>query len=127
MGLHVTVKCHTLYILNANSIISIRYIIVFLNIGMSFFVDVVNRLDSSIGRVMKALADKNILDNTIVVFISDNGAQTQGLFRNYGSNWPLRGVSFCQRTLRNSKTKKLMISAQVHFVRRGRKNCRCDL
>jgi arylsulfatase A-like enzyme len=50
------------------------------------------KLDESVGRVMRALDEKRILDRTIVVFASDNGASTIGIHRNHGSNWPLRGV-----------------------------------
>jgi arylsulfatase A-like enzyme len=50
------------------------------------------KLDESVGRVMKALSDRGVLDSAIVVFTSDNGAPTTGIHRNHGSNWPLRGV-----------------------------------
>jgi arylsulfatase A-like enzyme len=50
------------------------------------------KLDESVGRVMQALKEKRILDQTIVIFLSDNGAPTTGIHRNHGSNWPLRGV-----------------------------------
>ncbi|XP_049956680.1 arylsulfatase B-like [Schistocerca serialis cubense] len=50
------------------------------------------KLDESVGRVMTALQDRDMLDNSIVVFISDNGAPTIGTYPNWGSNWPLRGV-----------------------------------
>lgn len=53
----------------------------------------VTQLDKSVGEIMTSLANKGVLDNTVVVFIADNGAQTIGLYQNYGSNWPFRGVS----------------------------------
>lgn len=53
-----------------------------------------NRLDSSIGQVVKKLNDKGMLENSVVVFLSDNGAQTEGMFENYGSNYPLKGEKF---------------------------------
>lgn len=35
-----------------------------------------------------------MLDDTIIVFLSDNGAQSTGFYENFGSNWPLRGLKF---------------------------------
>lgn len=53
----------------------------------------VHKLDQSVGEVFQALKRRGILDNTIVLFYSDNGAPTKGVFANSGSNYPLRGVS----------------------------------
>lgn len=53
----------------------------------------VSILDQSIGKVVKALADRDMLENSIIVFMSDNGAPTYGFLANHGSNYPLRGVS----------------------------------
>lgn len=49
------------------------------------------QIDRSVGRIVKALADKNLLDDTMIVFMSDNGAPTVGDLRNWGVNLPLRG------------------------------------
>lgn len=54
----------------------------------------IKNLDDSVAEVFNALHTNNMLDNTIFVFVSDNGAPTNGIHRNYGSNWPLKGVSF---------------------------------
>lgn len=51
----------------------------------------VSRLDRSVGEVMQALRSKRMLENSIVVFMSDNGAPTYGIHSNRGSNWPFRG------------------------------------
>ncbi|XP_058788987.1 arylsulfatase B-like isoform X2 [Phymastichus coffea] len=52
----------------------------------------VSRLDRSVGEVVRALRRSRMLDNSIVVFMSDNGASTQGIHYNRGSNYPLRGI-----------------------------------
>jgi arylsulfatase A-like enzyme len=44
-------------------------------------------LDQSIGKIISALKNKNLLDNTLIWFMSDNG----GWIGNGGSNGPLRG------------------------------------
>lgn len=50
-------------------------------------------LDEGIGSVVTALKDKGILKDTIIFLYVDNGAGTKGAQANYGSNFPLRGVS----------------------------------
>ena len=40
-------------------------------------------------RVYNSLADAGMLDNTIIVFASDNGGQS---IAGGASNWPLRGM-----------------------------------
>lgn len=43
--------------------------------------------------MMDALRSRGMLENSIVLFMSDNGAPTEGLLSNQGSNYPLRGVN----------------------------------
>src|SRR5207244_11870441 len=54
-----------------------------------------HRLDAGIGRVLKALDDAGLADNTLVVFSSDNGATfesgNQGASWYHDSNRPFRG------------------------------------
>ncbi|RXG59692.1 Arylsulfatase B, partial [Armadillidium vulgare] len=50
------------------------------------------KLDESVGRVIKALQDNNMLDNSIVVFTTDNGGDSSGHSGGAASNWPLRGT-----------------------------------
>jgi len=57
----------------------------------------VSKLDESVGRVVQALQRSHMLENSIIVFLSDNGAPTKGQQPNWGSNWPLKGVSATAR------------------------------
>ncbi|CAH1173473.1 unnamed protein product [Phaedon cochleariae] len=52
----------------------------------------VSMLDQSVGTVISALREKHMLDNSIILFISDNGANPQGIHANHGSNFPFRGT-----------------------------------
>ena len=53
----------------------------------------VSRVDESLGQIISSLGDKGMLNNTLVLFLTDNGGAPVGKSRNYASNWPLRGVS----------------------------------
>ncbi|KAH8038686.1 hypothetical protein HPB51_002830 [Rhipicephalus microplus] len=51
----------------------------------------VDVLDESVGAVVEALEEASMLENTVVVFSSDNGGAPLGLHASRGCNWPLRG------------------------------------
>lgn len=50
------------------------------------------RLDQSVGQVVEGLRKKNMLQDSIIIFSSDNGGPAAGFNLNAASNWPLRGV-----------------------------------
>uniref|UniRef100_A0A0K8S8T4 Arylsulfatase B n=1 Tax=Lygus hesperus TaxID=30085 RepID=A0A0K8S8T4_LYGHE len=54
----------------------------------------VSKLDDSVGELVDALRERDMLSNTIILFMSDNGAPANldALYPNWGSNFPLRGV-----------------------------------
>ncbi|KAJ8688034.1 hypothetical protein QAD02_023829 [Eretmocerus hayati] len=62
------------------------------------YAGIITAMDESIGKIMKALSDENMLKNSIIVFMSDNGAPSDISpdptipYTNYGSNYPLRGI-----------------------------------
>jgi len=58
-----------------------------------YFEAMVSKMDDSVGQVVEVLHQKRMLNNSIIVFISDNGAPSVEIFQNWGSNYPLRGVS----------------------------------
>lgn len=57
------------------------------------FTAMISLLDKSVGEVVRTLYETKMLENTIIVFYSDNGAPTYGTLSTKGSNYPLRGVS----------------------------------
>ncbi|ALC43486.1 CG7402, partial [Drosophila busckii] len=55
------------------------------------YAGMVSSLDKSVGQTISALADKGMLEHSIVLLYSDNGAPTLGIHSNSGSNYPYRG------------------------------------
>lgn len=50
-------------------------------------------LDDSVGKVVNALNERQLLDNTVILFFSDNGAPIEIEYGNSGSNNPFKGVN----------------------------------
>ncbi|NQT02523.1 MAG: sulfatase-like hydrolase/transferase [Planctomycetes bacterium] len=42
------------------------------------YTEMVEQMDEGIGKILRALQDKNVADNTLVIFMSDNGANNKG-------------------------------------------------
>lgn len=52
-------------------------------------------LDTSVGKIVQALNQREFLQNSVIVFVSDNGGETESFGHDSkGSNWPLRGQKF---------------------------------
>ena len=60
-----------------------------------YFANVEN-MDLAVGKLTAAMEELNLLDNTIIVFTSDNGPETLNRYRSanrsYGQPGPLRGM-----------------------------------
>ncbi|EDW31316.1 GL11077 [Drosophila persimilis] len=52
----------------------------------------VAKMDESVGVIVDQLRKSNMLENSIIIFSSDNGGPAQGFNLNFASNYPLRGV-----------------------------------
>jgi arylsulfatase B len=57
------------------------------------FAAMLYKLDDSVGQVVKALKAQNMLQDSVIMFSTDNGGPAAGFDVNYASNWPLKGVS----------------------------------
>ena len=62
------------------------------NIGRRKFAAVTAALDDAVGKVYAAIKQAGMLENTVIVFTTDNGGPANGFDYNYASNYPLRGV-----------------------------------
>ncbi|XP_041973340.1 calnexin-like [Aricia agestis] len=56
------------------------------------FAAMLTKMDESIGEVVRALQARGLLENSIVMFSTDNGGPADGFNDNAASNYPLRGV-----------------------------------
>lgn len=58
------------------------------------FAGMLSKMDDSIGDIVDALSEQRMLKNTVILFLSDNGAPSnqEAIYPNWGSNFPLRGA-----------------------------------
>ncbi|XP_050405848.1 arylsulfatase J isoform X1 [Patella vulgata] len=66
------------------------------NIPRKIFGGMVSALDDGIGNLRSVLEKTGMMNNTVLVFTTDNGGPTNGYDRNAACNWPLRG---CKNTM----------------------------
>ncbi|KAM7304210.1 arylsulfatase B-like [Ixodes scapularis] len=57
----------------------------------TMYAGMVSALDESVGAVVEALGKRGMLNDTVLVFSSDNGADTNSENANYASSWPFKG------------------------------------
>ncbi|KAK6181015.1 hypothetical protein SNE40_008962 [Patella caerulea] len=62
------------------------------NMNRRTFAGMVSALDDGVGAVVEALSTKGMLNNSIIVFTTDNGGPSNGFDGNAASNFPLRGL-----------------------------------
>lgn len=60
--------------------------------SITFLTGMVSKLDQCVGDVVSALEERGMLNNSIIIFSTDNGGPAAGFNSNAASNWPLRGV-----------------------------------
>ena len=53
----------------------------------------VSALDDAVGNVTTSLHEHGLLNNSVIIFSTDNGGPAGGLDMNYASNYPLRYIS----------------------------------
>ncbi|XP_078346460.1 arylsulfatase J-like [Oculina patagonica] len=58
------------------------------------FAAMATALDQSIGKVLDALIERGMYENSIIVFSTDNGGPADGVNRNTACNYPLRGTKY---------------------------------
>lgn len=58
--------------------------------GREYYLAQLDLMDAQVGRILDTLDDRGIADDTLVVYLTDNGGSTC----NYGDNTPLRGGKY---------------------------------
>ena len=82
-----------------------------------------HRMDVGVGAVVSALAERDMLSNSIIIFTSDNGGPAGGFDDNAASNFPLRGVRRLLLHLRERHILKLFLSYLSKFSVKMKRNC----
>lgn len=59
-------------------------------------------LDYNVGRIIQSLKENNVYDNTVIIFLSDNGCSAEPETENFGYSWKENRISNYQEWKRNS-------------------------
>ena len=91
---------------------------------MAVYAAQVDRMDQGVGKVIDTLRDKGILENTLIMFLSDNGACHEngslGFDRDEGKGGPLGGVdSYQSYGLSWSNASNTPFRRHKHWVHEG--------
>jgi arylsulfatase A-like enzyme len=107
-GVHAPLLAPQAYIDSFNSTIE--------NPKRRIFAGMVKALDEGIGNVTRTLTETGQLDDTLVIFSTDNGGPADFFNRNMASNWPLRGM---KRTLFEGGVRAVGAIAGAGINRKG--------
>ena len=61
-------------------------------LASSLFTAMVYELDQTVGHLVRDLKAKGMLENSIILFSTDNGGAAAGFNQNAASNWPMKGA-----------------------------------
>lgn len=86
--------------------------------AMAVHAAMVDRMDQGIGRIIETLKDQNLLDNTLIVFLSDNGASPENAMR-YGPGFDRPSQTRTGETIHYPVDKKILAGPQNTFTSFG--------
>lgn len=86
--------------------------------AMAVHAAMVDRMDQGIGRIIQTLKETGELDNTIIVFLSDNGASPENCMR-YGPGFDRPGETRDGRTIHYPVKKDVLPGPQTTFASIG--------
>lgn len=86
--------------------------------AMAVHAAMVDRMDQGIGRILQALKASGELDNTLIVFLSDNGASPENCMR-YGPGFDRPGETRDGRKIHYPVNKQVMPGPQTSFASIG--------
>lgn len=86
--------------------------------AMAVHAAMIDRMDQGIGRILKALKETGKLENTIIIFLSDNGASAE-LCERYGPGFDRPGATRDGKTVSYAKDKSVLPGPQTTFFSIG--------